>query len=299
MDTNLSQVLMEAVSQGFESVARLQEDEIKARQHYRKALIMIELVQQAKEKFATIDSETAEQLRHLAQQKERKEEVMKEAQGALDLMDGDVFHSLSTMLQDNFTAQQQDSQQPTPPAADPPKEDQQSGTIDPGLITRRGLSQASVELGTNPVTPQKGKLTLFCDFDLTSTAASNFCLYIATPKGTKRAATKDSPGEAPATHDSRSTGDIDAEIPSRLSHRARRVRTTSPSSNELNSSHASPKRSNMSPVEPAEASSETMQGQRQKSGELRDTPSSSVRTRGCGRPRKSYNVMNFYRDLGI
>ncbi|RYO87066.1 hypothetical protein DL763_006509 [Monosporascus cannonballus] len=294
MDTNLYQVLMEAVSQGLESVAHLQGNEIKARQQYRKALIMIELVQRAKEKFAAIDLETAEQLRHLAQQQERKEEVMKEAQGALDAMDGDVFHCLSTMI-DNFTAQRQYSQQPTPPEAYLPGEDQHSGTIDPGIITKRGLSQASVELGANPVTPQKGKLALFCDLDLTSTAMSNLCLYIATPKGTKRAATTDGPGEAPARHDTTSTGDIDAEIPSRLSHRARRVRTTSPNSSILGSFHASPKRPNMSPTEPPEASSETMQAQRQESGELGDIPSSSVRTRGSGRPRKSYNVANFYR----
>ncbi|RYP12841.1 hypothetical protein DL767_011066 [Monosporascus sp. MG133] len=278
MDTDLAQVLMEAVNQGFESMARLEENQIKARQHYRKALIIIELVQQAKEKFTTIDSETAEQLQHLAQQKGRKEEVLKEAQGLLDVLDGDVFHYLSTILQDNFTAQQQDSQQSTLSEAHLPKEDQPSNTIDPSLIAKGNLSQASVELGTNPVTPQKGKLPLFCDFDLTSTAV---------------------PGEAPATHGTRSTGDIDAEIPSRLSHRARRVRTTSSSSNEFSSFHASPKRPNMSPVEPAEASSETMQTRRQKSGELGDTPSSSVRTRGSGRPRKSYNVESFYRELGI
>ncbi|RYP64235.1 hypothetical protein DL771_008859 [Monosporascus sp. 5C6A] len=247
MDPNLSQVLMEAISQGFESVARLEENEIKTRQHYKKALVMIELVQQVKEKFATIDLETAEQLQHLARQNERKEEVMKEAQDALGAMDGDVFHYLSTMLQDNFAAQQQVSQQPTPSAAPLRKEDQ------------------------HPTTSQ----------------------------GTKRAATENSPGEAPATHDTRSTGDIDAEIPSRVSHPARRLRTASPIFNEFNSFHASPERPNMSPVEPAEASSEIMQTQSQNPGELGDTPSSSARTRGSGRPRKSYNVESFYRELGI
>ncbi|RYP78578.1 hypothetical protein DL770_006873 [Monosporascus sp. CRB-9-2] len=292
-------VLMEAISQGFESVARLEENQIKARQHYRKVVTMIELVQQAGEKFATIDLETAEQLQHLARQKERKEEVMKEAQDALDVMDGDVFHCLSTILQDNFGAQQQDSQQPTPSEAHLPKEDQHSSTVDPDLIAKRGLSQASVELGTNPLTPQKGKLPLFCDFDLTSTVVSNLCLYIATPTGTKRPAPENSPEEAPATHDTWSTGDIDAEIPSRLSHRVRRVRTTSPSSNEFSSFHASPKRPNMSPMEPTEASTETMQTQRQNPGELGDTPSSSARTRGSGRPRISYNVASFYRELGL
>ncbi|RYP54777.1 hypothetical protein DL768_000505 [Monosporascus sp. mg162] len=297
MDTNLSQVLIEAVSQAFESVARLEENEIKARQHYRKASIMIELVQQAKEKFATIDLETAVQLQRLARQKERKEEVMREAQHALDSIDGDLFHSLSTMLQANLAAQQQDSQQSTPSEAHLPNEDQHSSTIDLGLITKQGLSQASVELGTNPLTPQKGKLTLFCDFDLTSTTSSNLCLYIATPNGTKRAATENSPGEAPATYDTRSTGDIDAE--NLLPHRARRVRTTSPISNEFSSFHASPKRPNTSLVEPAEASSEIMETQHQNPGELGDTPSSSVRTLGSGGPRKSYNVMNFYRELGI
>ncbi|RYP17010.1 hypothetical protein DL765_004771 [Monosporascus sp. GIB2] len=239
-------VLVEAVSQGLESVAHLQENEIKTRQQYRKALIMIDLVQQAKEKFATIDLETANQLRHLAQQKERKEEVMKEAQGALDAMDGDVFHCLSTMI-DNFTAQQQYSQQPTPSEAHLPGEDQHS----------------------------------------------------TTPKGAKRAATTDGPGEAPATHDTASTGHIDTEIPSHLSHRARRVRTTSPSSSMISSFHPSPERPNMSPAELPEASSETLQAQRQESGELGDTPSSSMRTRGSGRPRISYDVVNFYRELGI